>query len=254
MARSAARSRHRKRRSCETTRRAPAHARRARRAEPEVEHLSCRCVHVSSPSFFAQAPARERLLAVPLSARCGRSRVSACGWLQRGAAGGARSGSSTRERQAGLACSAPCPPAPAFGRRLLLYLRRTRQPVLTLCHLYGIGCAGTCVGTLRWHWAGGGGEPAAAGKGGDASRQDGVGGHGGSRFPAALGHAPALARSSTQYEGQQWAASGLPIELESGAANLTSTAVRFRGVTRAGRASAGGAACGLARSCTAARS
>ena len=40
------------------------------------------------------------------------------------------------------------------------------EPGLTLCHLYGIGCAGTCVGTLRWHWAEGGGQAAAAGKGG----------------------------------------------------------------------------------------
>ena len=155
-----------------------------------------------------------------LSAHCGRSRVSASGWLQRGAADGVRFGSSARERQAGLACSAPCPPAPAFGRRLLLYLRRTRQPVLTLCHLRGIACAGTCVGTLRWHRAEGGGQPAAAGKGGDASRQDGVGGHGGSRLPAALGHAPALARSSTQYEGQQWAASGLRGHLDAGLPHL----------------------------------
>ena len=145
-----------------------------------------------------------------LSAHCGRSRVSACGWLQRGAAGGARSGSSTRERQAGLACSAPCPPAPAFGRRLLLYLRRTRQPVLTLCRLYGIGCAGTCVGTLRWHWAGGGGNRL------PQVKEETPAVRMASRDTEAAGCPPSSATrrpwlgSSTQYEGQQWAESGLP--------------------------------------------
>ena len=81
-----------------------------------------------------------------------------------------------RERRAGLACSAPCPPPPAKSRRrLLLYLRRTRQPVTPLQHLRGDRGLDAAE-DHRPCQAEGAGWPAVVGKGGAVGAFAGGGG------------------------------------------------------------------------------